>query len=212
MSTPAELYIRTMEATQRVVDDVPASQWNAPSPCSNWRVRDVLNHIISENLWAAELFRGRTIAEVGDRFDGDLTVGDPPAEYARSVEAAKHEVRASDAMERKVHLSFGDRTGAFYATQLSLDMLIHGWDIAKGSGRDGQLDPELIDECFPIAEQITREFRDGGWYGQDLSVDSGADQQTKLLALFGRKADWALPKRPAIWIDPRLSQAGPAGP
>lgn len=201
MSTPAELYIRTMEATQRIIEDVPASHRRAPTPCSEWHVVDVTNHVISENLWAVELFQGKTIAEVGERFVGDLTGGDPPAEYGRSVEAVKQVLQNADAMERIVHLSFGDRSGAFYATQLSLDMLVHGWDIARGSGQDSRLDPELVRECLPITEKITREFRNGGWYGQELQVPPDADEETRLLALFGRKTDWAPPQvRPAVSV------------
>lgn len=201
MSTPAELYVRTLEATQRIVEEVPASKRKAPTPCSEWHVVDVTNHIISENLWAVELLQGKTITEVGNRFAGDLTGGDPPAEYGRSVEAVKAVLQDPDAMERTMHLSFGDRSGAFYATQLSLDMLVHGWDIARGSGQDSRLDPELVRECLPIAEKITREFRNGGWYGQELRMPADAAEETRLLALFGRKADWAPPStRPAVTV------------
>jgi uncharacterized protein (TIGR03086 family) len=208
---PAELYSRTMEAAQRIVDGVPASSWKAPSPCSEWDVRDVVNHIIGENLWARELFQGKTIAEVGGALEGDLTVGDPPAEYARSVEAVKAVLAAPEILERTVHLSFGDRSGSFYATQLALDMLIHGWDIAKGTGQDARLDPELVRECLPIAEQITRDFRAGGWYGRELPVQPDAGPQARLLALFGRAASWEPPKRRGLRIDPRLMQAGRRG-
>jgi uncharacterized protein (TIGR03086 family) len=212
MTTPAELYIRTLDATEEIVDNVPASHWKAPSPCSGWHVRDVINHIIGENLWAVELFQGRTIAEIGDRFAGDLTLGDPPVAYARSVEGVKQVLGDARAMERTMHLSFGDRPGSFYATQLALDMLVHGWDIARGSGQEGRLDPVLVNECLPLAEQITTEFRQGGWYGQKLTIPNDADPQTRLLALFGRAAYWEAPKRHGIRLDERLMQAGPSGP
>ena len=90
-------------------------------------------------------------------------------------------------MEATCHLSFGDYSGADYAGQLFMDLLIHGWDIARGTGQDTRLDPELVARCLPIADALTRQFRTAGVFGEDLPVMDGADQQTKLLALVGRR-------------------------
>jgi uncharacterized protein (TIGR03086 family) len=188
MPTPAELYVQAMAATQQFVDGVAPDRWNNPTPCSEWNVTAVVDHLVNENLWAAELFTGKTIAEVGGRFDGDLMRGEPAAAYGRSVGVAKAAVEAPGAMEAVCHLSFGDCSGAFYATQLFMDFVVHGWDIAKGSGQDAKLDPGLVAACLPYAETITRKFRAGGWYGDELSVPARADPQTRLLALFGRRS------------------------
>ncbi len=90
-------------------------------------------------------------------------------------------------MEATCHLSFGDYSGADYAGQLFMDLLIHGWDIAKGTGQDTRLDAELVAQCLPIADALTRQFRATGAFGDDLPVMGDADQQTKLLALVGRR-------------------------
>jgi uncharacterized protein (TIGR03086 family) len=90
-------------------------------------------------------------------------------------------------MEATCHLSFGDYSGADYSAQLFMDTLIHGWDIAKGTGQPIRLDAELVSPCLPIAEELTRNFRAAGVFGDDLSVPDDADQQTKLLALVGRR-------------------------
>jgi uncharacterized protein (TIGR03086 family) len=65
--------------------------------------------------------------------------------------------------------------------------LIHGWDIASGTGQQVRLDPELVSPCLPIAEELSRKFREAGVFGDDLPVPDDADQQTKLLALVGRR-------------------------
>ena len=91
-------------------------------------------------------------------------------------------------METVCHLSFGDFTGAEYSAQLFLDLLIHGWDIAKATHQDTRLPPELVEACIPIAQQMTSLARSTGVYGDDLPVSPDADQQTKLLALVGRRA------------------------
>jgi uncharacterized protein (TIGR03086 family) len=182
-----------MNLTRRYVDGVPADRWHAPTPCSEWDVKEVANHIIGENLWAGELFKGKTIAEVGSKLDGDLAGADLAAAYRASVGVATAAVTESGAMEAICHLSFGDFPGADYAAQLFMDTLIHGWDIARATGQDTMLDPALVAACMPIAEQITRMARSSGAFGEDLPVSDDADQQTRLLALVGRRADWRPP-------------------
>ena len=62
--TRGELYVKAMANTQRYMDGVRADQWHAPTPNTEWDVKQVAKHIISENLWAGELLHGKTIAEV----------------------------------------------------------------------------------------------------------------------------------------------------
>jgi hypothetical protein len=68
-----------------------------------------------------------------------------------------------------------------------MDILIHGWDIATGTGQDSRLDAELVARCLPIADALTRQFRAAGVFGDDVPVMRVADQQTKLLARVGHR-------------------------
>lgn len=186
--TTGDLYIRAMSATSAYLDGVRREQWLNATPCSEWNVKQIANHIISENLWAAELLQGKSIAEVGNRLDGDLTGADPAAAYRASVQAATAACSAPGAMDAICHLSFGDYSGAEYAGQLLLDTLVHGWDIAKATGQDTQLNPELVTACLPVATQLSAQFRNSGVFGDDLPVSGDADEQTRLLAMLGRRA------------------------
>jgi len=187
MST-GDLYVRAMQRTRAYIDAVRPEQWTAPTPCTEWNVRQIANHLIGENLWAVELLQGRTIVEVGNRLDGDLAGGDPAAAFADSVRSASRACAAPGAMEATCHLSFGDYSGSDYAAQLFMDTLIHGWDIATATGQDTRLDAELVEACLPIAEQLTTQFRSAGVFGDNLPVDADADPQIRLLALVGRNA------------------------
>jgi uncharacterized protein (TIGR03086 family) len=186
--TSGDLYQKAMDATRGVIDRVRPDQWHDPTPCSEWDVKQVANHIIGENLWAAELFAGKTIEQVGDRLDGDQAGADPAAAYRRSVEVASAAVSAPGAMQATCHLSFGDYTGADYAAQLFMDTLIHGWDVARATGQDTRLDADLVEACLPIARELTGQFRGAGVFGEELPVGQDADAQTRLLALVGRRA------------------------
>jgi uncharacterized protein (TIGR03086 family) len=186
-ATMGELYVRALTATGRYVDGVRADQWREPTPCTEWDVRQVANHLIGENLWAGELFAEKTIAEVGSRLDGDLAGDDPAASYRRSAEVAERVVSAPGAMEAVCHLSFGDYPGSDYAGQLFMDTLVHGWDIASATGQDARLDPSLVEACLPLARQLATQFRPSGVFGEDLPVPADASPQTRLLALLGRR-------------------------
>jgi uncharacterized protein (TIGR03083 family) len=66
------LYHRTVEFFADRVNAVKDEQWGYPTPCPEWAVRDLVNHVTYENLWTVPLMEGATIEEVGDRFDGDV--------------------------------------------------------------------------------------------------------------------------------------------
>jgi uncharacterized protein (TIGR03086 family) len=63
-------------------------QWTKPTPCTEWDVRTLLNHLVYEQLWAPELLRGATVEEVGDRFDGDVLGDDPFKSWSTAARAA----------------------------------------------------------------------------------------------------------------------------
>ncbi|MBT3943564.1 MAG: TIGR03086 family protein [Chloroflexi bacterium] len=181
-----ELYIETMGIAAERIAAVRPDQWNNDTPCGEWDVRDVTNHLIYENLWAVELFAGKTIDEVGDRLEGDLTGDDPSAEFAKSFAAAQAAASAPGAMDATCHLSFGDFPGSEYAKQLFMDMFIHSWDIATGAEQDQTLDPELVTLCMPVAEEARERFGGSGAFGNDIRGESD-NAQTQLLAILGRE-------------------------
>ena len=79
-----DLYTRSVDAFLAAVDQVPDEAWAAPTPCTDWDVRALVNHVVGEDRWVVPLLEGRTIAEVGDALDGDL-LGAAPAEAATAA-------------------------------------------------------------------------------------------------------------------------------
>jgi len=189
-STPSvpELHRRSIEHLGHVVAAIGDDQWDAPTPCPDWSVRELLNHVVGENAWTAPLFSGQTMAEVGDRFDGDLLGDDPMAAWSRTAAEAVAATQAPGAMDRTVHLSFGDFPGHEYAMQLFSDMLIHSWDLARAIGADERLDPDLVAALATWFEGVADLYRQAGAVAPRPDVADAADTQTRLLADFGRSA------------------------
>ena len=160
--------------------------WSGSTPCPDWDVRALTNHVAGELLWMPDLVDDKTVAEVGDKFDGDLLGDDPVATFHRATAEALASLSAPGALERTVHLSFGDFSGADYADQVASDLVIHSWDLARAVGADESLDPDLVALASRVFGPVFDAFRGPGGFGTDVPVADDADAQTKLLAKSGR--------------------------
>ena len=187
MDVPAMFRAAVAEFGSRV-QQIGDHQWAAATPDEGWSVRDLVNHIVGECLWAPPLLAGSTIAEVGDRFDGDVLGAQPKLTWTAASAGAVQAVEADSAMDRTVHLSFGDFPGREYTLQLFADHLIHGWDLARAIGADEHLDDELVASCATWLEAVEEAYRSAGAIAAPPPVPGHADAQTLLLARFGRRA------------------------
>jgi uncharacterized protein (TIGR03086 family) len=184
----AALHRRAVEEFDERVRAVGDDQWELPTPCSDWNVRQLVNHLVYENRWTVPLMGGSTIAEVGDRYEGDLLGDDPKGAWAESSADAVAAVQAEGGLERTVDLSSGPTPATEYVNQLYADHLIHAWDLARAVGADERLDPELVEACAGWFARMEPHYRAAGAIGERPEVPPGADAQTTLLAAFGRTA------------------------
>src|SRR3989344_4052295 len=186
-----ELHKKAGEGTERFIAGIGENQWNEVSNCAPWSVRDLVNHIVYENVWVPEILVGKTVQEVGSRFDGDL-LGDNPLEaYKESFTAAQEALEQLTSLDMVVHLSYGDTPARSYMEERVMDLAVHGWDVAKSTGQKDELNKELVEFLYAIWSSPARksevdELR-GGMFGEEPSVSEGADEQTKMLAILGRK-------------------------
>jgi uncharacterized protein (TIGR03086 family) len=182
------LYERTVETWLARVEAVAPDQWDLPTPCREWSVRDLTNHVVGEDLWAVPLMRGSTIEEVGDRLDGDVLGADPVQTARSAAQEATRTVAMTLPEHGTVHLSYGDDTMDEYIHQLAADHLVHSWDLAAAIGADPRLDPDLVADVATWFERAESLYRSGGVIAARRSLDG--DPQHDLLAKFGRDAGW----------------------
>jgi uncharacterized protein (TIGR03086 family) len=186
MATVADWHARALDATGRVLAGIPADRWQARTPCAGWDVQGLVSHLVSGNLWAAELGAGGTIEQVGDRLDGDLLGADPAAAYTASARAASDVFRRPGALDAPCAVSYGPVPGSVYAGHRLIDVLIHGWDLATSTGQDPRLDDDLVEACRTVAEPQIGMLRASGAFGERVQVAADASAQSRLLAMFGR--------------------------
>ncbi|MEU1784712.1 TIGR03086 family metal-binding protein [Streptomyces sparsogenes] len=173
--------------TERV-HAVRPDQWDDPTPCTGWTVRDLVNHLAVEQMWVPPLVRdGRTIAEQGDALEGDLLGEDPVATWDEAAAAAREAFTAPGALERTVDLSFGETPAEEYCAQITIDATVHAWDLSRAIGVDERIPKPLVDFSVRAVAPYAAELEKSGMFAAAVEPPSGADAQTKLLALLGRE-------------------------
>ena len=187
MADIAQLHRRALDESRSVVARIDRAQWANATPCDGWDVQALLNHLVSGNLWAAELGSGHTIEEVGDRLDGDVLGSDALAAYDASAKAAAAAFEAPGALDAPCAVSYGPVPGSVYAGHRFIDVLIHGWDLATATGQDATLHPDLVDAAYGLLRDQSEMVRASGMFGEDILVSADAGAQTQLLAFIGRQ-------------------------
>ncbi|QGN49968.1 TIGR03086 family metal-binding protein [Micromonospora sp. WMMD558] len=186
-----ETYRRSLAVFTDRVAEVGPGQWTAPTPCAEWDVRTLVNHVVGEDRWSVALMAGRTIAEVGDRYEGDQLDGDPAAAARDAAAQAELAFTRPSALERTVDLSSGPTPADEYLHQLIAEHLVHGWDLAAAIGADRRLDADAVAGCAHWFRGRIDDYRRGRLVRSGVDVAADADTQDRLIAAFGRDPDWA---------------------
>ncbi|TDB72203.1 TIGR03086 family metal-binding protein [Micromonospora sp. KC723] len=176
------------------VEQVAPAQWADPTPCPDWDVRALVNHVVAEDRWTVPPLAGRTAAEVGDRFDGDQ-LGDDPVGAARQA-ASQAEVAATrpGALDGIVRHRAGDTVAGEYLHQLVAEHLVHGWDLAVAIGANPRLDADAVAVCARWLARQAGEHRTGDPTLPGRPVPADVNAQDRLIAAFGRDPDWVPPR------------------
>ncbi|MBM7771773.1 uncharacterized protein (TIGR03086 family) [Actinokineospora baliensis] len=177
------LYRRATDHTGHLIDALSDDQLNLLTPCSQWRVREVIAHLVDNRNRLLNNLTGGTPAP-----EADLRTG------FRTTTEALITAFADDALLETPYELLGTQYNA--ATALFVDFadtLVHGWDIGVAMGRDVELPEDL---AAVAVKGISRWPEDGtiwgpgGLFGEKLPVSEDASPQERLLAITGRSPQW----------------------
>ncbi|MFD8546671.1 TIGR03086 family metal-binding protein [Streptomyces sp. NPDC059649] len=196
-----ERFVLAGAGFERRLRAVRDGQWAWPTPCAEWDVRALTNHMVRGNLNYMRLLDGGSSAEFLRMRDVDALGDDPLAAYARSVEECAAAFGRPGAMERLLDYPLGQVTGRQALAVRLTDSAVHTWDLARAIGDDETLDEALVawildrlDLIYaglaesPLAADTTHRF----FAAPDGVLPQGASRQERLLHLMGRR-----PGRPA---------------
>ena len=184
-----ELFQRAQAQFTDRVDAVEPDQWEDEA-LPEWTVADLVAHLVDEALWVPPLLAGEPYDLVEGRFPDtttDLLGDDPFASWESAADDALSAFAEADALIRTVRLSRGPTPAAEYIEEMTADLTVHAWDLARATGGDTELDPELVTAALVYAERLPE---DGvpGLFDPPLDVPATASPQVRLLARFGRRA------------------------
>ena len=180
---------RACASTERVVEGVAPDQYGLATPCGQWDVRALLNHLLGTlalgEALLADIPPAVDIAP-GELPGTDLVVGDPAKAYRVGVEALLASA-GGDALTRTHSTPLGEMPGAVLGGFTTLDILVHGWDLAVATGQDATLDASLADEVLAFARQTISETTRAPRIGPELPVAADASPTDRLVAYLGRQ-------------------------
>jgi uncharacterized protein (TIGR03086 family) len=181
-----ELFQRAQAQFTDRVDAVTPDQWDDEA-LPDWSVGDLVAHMITEMLWVAPLMAGEPYAE--GRFPDDtvdLLGDDPLTGWESAADSALSAFAEDDALIRTVHLERGPTPARIYIEELTADLTVHAWDLARAVDGDTDLAPELVTAALVVGERLP-EVGVPGLFDAPLDVSASATPQQRLLARFGRR-------------------------
>jgi uncharacterized protein (TIGR03086 family) len=130
---------------ERKLRAVRPEQWSWPTPCSEWNVRQLVNHMTRGNLSYASLLDSGGAADFVRMRDADALGTDPVGAYARSVQECAGAFGQAGAMRRMLDHPLGPVTGRQALAVRITDSTVHTWDLAQAVGADDALNGDLVD-------------------------------------------------------------------
>jgi uncharacterized protein (TIGR03086 family) len=180
---------RVIAETTRVVENIEPAQLENPSPCTEWTVRDVLNHITAGATMFGLCVRDGDIPDekLGELMTGDNLGADYKGSWVRAANDAEVSFAIPGAMNRIVKLPFGEMPAGMALNIAIFDVTTHAWDLAKATGQSTELDPEVAGVAYQVAlTMLSDDMRAAGMFGQPVAVAEDAPMADRLAALAGR--------------------------
>ncbi|MBW3669068.1 MAG: TIGR03086 family protein [Actinobacteria bacterium] len=189
--TPFEVLDRATSEFEKRVRQVRDDQWDAPTPCEGWTVRDLVHHVVGADVMAVRLLEGSSTEDAMAVMATDVLGDDHVGAFVSARDAMVSALREERALERTCHHPIGDIPGAQLLGFRIADHTLHAWDLARAIGADEQLDPDLVAAVWQGMQPLAPFIGSMGLFGSGPTgeVPEDAPLQARLLDLAGRRAD-----------------------
>jgi uncharacterized protein (TIGR03086 family) len=183
------LHERASKRFVELVGKVPPDRWTASTPCSEWDMRALVDHVVRWESFVPAFITGRRLADIPAAFEQDVLTHDPALAAAAAARAAVAAFDTPGALARIVQHPFGEMPGTQVLYLRLFDNTIHGWDLARALGADFVIESDVAELLYTTSLAQRDALRASGHFGPaEVAVASNADTQTRLLGLLGRTA------------------------
>jgi uncharacterized protein (TIGR03086 family) len=181
----SELIDATAHTAAPVVRAVPDDQLGDPTPCPEYTVRDLLNHLI-HTVIGGQALAAKQSADFSH--PPDYLVGDWRSRFADECLRLARAWAAPDAEEGIYPgLGFPART---MGAMVLLELAVHAWDLARATGQDFTPDAASVHELGRLIEEFAPKGRELKMFGEAYPVPEGASAFDAALAATGRNPNW----------------------
>ncbi|MFD2079018.1 TIGR03086 family protein [Actinopolymorpha cephalotaxi] len=179
------------EVTGRIVAGIGADQWEAPTPCADWNVRALLNHLVAGNVLTAAVLGGAELPPPEERArlgQVDRLGDDPLAAAQQSVGDLIKAFEQPGVLERVHPSPVGQVPGVVLVHLRTTELLVHGWDLARATELSADFPEALAEQelAFTKANVGRARTGPGGPFGASQPVAEDAPAIDRLAALLGR--------------------------
>ncbi len=169
-----------------LVEGTRADQLGAQTPCSEWKVRDLLNHVIGGGHMFASGLRGESFEGDGS---ADVVGDDHLASFKTSIDGFSAALANTEDLDKPVTLPFGTLPTVAALQLAAGDLLVHSWDLAQATGQPFDPPVDFVEASYGFFRvAVTDDLRAAGMFGPPVEVASDAAPLTKLLGHAGRRA------------------------
>ena len=148
-------------------------KWERPSPCDAWDARGVLEHVIGFH----DVLLLRPLGLKPNRPHDD-----PQRRWELTYAA----------LEQAFESDIGPDAAAVLPN-VTRDVLVHTWDLARAVGADDRLDPQWCEQFYAALPSDASVLSASGMFGAPIALGDRGDVQSKLLARLGRNPGWRPP-------------------
>jgi uncharacterized protein (TIGR03086 family) len=177
--------------TATVVRGVKPDQLDLPTPCRDWPVRTLANHLMQ--VVAALEAAGRGGPVPGDLWQSDRMAGDWAARFDEEARRAVDAWSSPSAPTGAVDVGGAAMPAPMVATMLASDLVVHGWDLARATGQDLRSSPAVAELTLGFVADTAEQGRTMGLFGPPVPVAADAPPLERALALSGRDPAWRPP-------------------
>lgn len=182
----AVMYGRALERTREVVAATRPDQLGDSTPCADWNVHQLLNHLIGGCLSAAGGAKGKTEPMSADI---DRVQGDHLAAYDRASQAALGAFKEDGALEKTFTMPWGDTPGSATLMLAIADATVHGWDLAQATGQEMTIDDDVAEAVYRSTSSMMEpkgSYPRGESFDDPVEVAEDAPATARMLAYLGR--------------------------
>ncbi|MBI2868097.1 MAG: TIGR03086 family protein [Chloroflexi bacterium] len=179
VTNPVALFETATKHARKVMTAVKPDQLAKPTPCAEWNVQQLMSHLVDATAYITHILSGQP---------EQAPSGNSPVErFDAGAASVLKEARRPGALEKTVKGPMGEMPGSAALMMGLGDIVVHGWDVAKATGQDTRIDPQLVQTCLSFYTQALPPTGIPGAFSPPAQVPANASPQDRLIAATGRR-------------------------